>query len=200
MKRRVLTVAAAMALIVLAAPSAFAQTGFGLRAGMLSLSSEDETITMDTSTSFGAHVALGFIPFLKLQVGAEYLKGEADYDYEGIFTLEGQDFQSIGVFLDVRKSFGFIPMFPLKVVVGGGMNLNLMQYYDEQMVMDFIGGTSSLDLENFTKTGYHLMAGLLFKPPVLPFTITAEYRLQTIKLEGDTLKNNGIVIGLTFGF
>lgn len=197
MKRRVLMFSAAMALVVLTASTALAQTGFGVRVGSLTL--DGDHIDMESNLAYGAHVSLGFIPFLDFQLGAEYLKGEADYDYGGVFTLEGQDFQSIGVFLDVRKPFGFIPMFPLKVVVGGGMNLNLMQYYDEQMVIDYVGG-APLDLENFTKTGYHLMGGLLFKPPILPFTITAEYRMQTIKIEGDTLKNNGIVIGLTFGF
>ena len=200
MSRRIITSIAAIALIALITPTAArAQTGFGVR--YANLKSEGDHIIMDATSAFGAHVALGFLPILKLQVGAEYLSGTADYDYGGVLQLQEQDYKSLGIYADVRYPIKLMPLFPIKPVVGGGVNINLMSYLDRAGVEDFIaGGLGEPDVENFTQIGYHLMFGLLFKPPVLPFTITAEYRLQTIKLTDDTVENNGIVVGLTFGF
>jgi len=198
MNRRILSAFAAIALIALITTPAAAQTGIGVR--YANLTPEGDYITMDATSAFGAHVALGFIPILKFQVGAEYLSGTADYNYSALLQLEDQDYKSLGIFVDVRKPIGLIPLFPLKLVVGGGMNINLMTYMDEQAVSDVISSGGDPDPADFTRTGYHLMFGLLFKPPILPFTITAEYRLQTIKLEDDTVKSNGILLGLTFGF
>lgn len=198
MSRRIITSIAAIALIALITPAAArAQTGFGVRAGSISVSGD--YAEMDASTAFGAHVALGFIPVLKFQVGAEYLSGTATYNYTPAIPTAGieQDFKSVGIFADVRYPIKLLPLFPVKPVIGGGLNVNLMTYMDRDA---FLSGVPTPDVENFTQTGYHLMFGLLFKPPVLPFTITAEYRLQTIKLINDTVKNNGIVVGLTFGF
>jgi len=198
MSRRLVAAAAVIALVLSAAPPAEAQTGFGVRAASIAVNGD--YIEMDPALAYGAHVSLGFIPFLKLQVGAEYLSGTATYNYTpSIPAAEVEsDFKNIGVFLDVRKPIGLIPLFPLKLVVGGGLNYNLMSYVDQATFDTPPAGGLSVD--DFTQMGWHAMAGLLFKPPVLPFTITAEYRLQTIKLTDDTVKNNGFVIGLTFGF
>ncbi len=198
MKRRIVLSVAAAALLVVTAVGAQAQTGFGLRAGQISV--EGDNITMDASTAFGAHVALGFIPILKFQLGVEYLSGTATYNYTpGIAgSAFDADYKSVGIFLDVRKPIGLIPMFPLKLLVGGGLNMNLMSYLDEAAFL--AGGAGEPTLEDFTQNGYHLMVGLVFKPPVLPFSISAEYRMQTIKLADENVKNNGLVLGLTFGF
>ncbi len=197
MSRRLLAAAAVIALVLCTAPPAGAQTGFGVRAASISISGDN--IEMDPTMAFGAHAALGFIPFLKFQVGAEYLSGTAMYNYTDIPAAEIEaDFKSIGVFLDVRKPFGLIPMVPVKLVVGGGMNLNLMSYIDREMFED--PPTGGPDVNDFTQTGWHVMGGLLFDPPILPFTITAEYRLQSITLTDETIKNTGFVIGITFGF
>lgn len=197
MNRRIVSAVAAIALVALIAPSAGAQTGFGVRYGSISV--EGEYVKMDATSAFGAHVALGFIPVLKFQVGAEVLSGTATYNYtpEIPNTDFDQDFKSIGIFADVRYPIKLLPLFPVKPVIGGGINVNLMSYLDREM---FRTGGVSPDVEDFTQTGYHLMFGLLIKPPFLPFSLTTEYRLQTIKLEDDTVSNNGFVIGLTFGF
>lgn len=202
MKRRIVLSMAAAALLVVTAVGAQAQTGFGLRAGQIAVSSDNDNITMDASTAFGAHVALGFLPIVDFMLGAEYLSGTADYDYGAGLTLNDQDFKSLGIFVEVRKTFGLIPLFPVKLVVGGGMNMNLMTYMDRDTVVDYIGGGMSgdPDLADFTKQGTHLMAGLEIKFPILPFTINAEYRMQTIKLDDGKINNNGLVLGLTFGF
>lgn len=199
MNRRIVSAVAAIALVALIASSASAQTGIGLRYG--SFQPEGDYITMDAAPAFGAHVALGFIPILKFQLGAEYLKGTADYDYGGGLVLTDQDYQSLAIFADVRYPISLLPLFPIKPMIGGGMNINLMTYMDQATVEDAImGGLSDPDPANFTKTGYHIMFGLLFKPPILPFSITAEYRIQKIKLEDETVSNNGVLFGLTFGF
>ena len=182
-----------VALLVLMLPAvAGAQTGLGVRAGSISVSGD--YVEMDPATAFGAHLAIGFIPVLKVQVGAEYLKGTATYSYD-VLDVES-DYQAISLFADVRYPISVLPLFPIKPVVGGGLNLNLMSYLDEAT---YSGGVST-DPADFTHTGYHLMAGLLFDPPILPFVITAEYRIQSIALEDDTVTNKGFVIGLTFGF
>ncbi|GEM_PF-1400240 len=198
MSRRLVSAAAVIALVLCTAVPVRAQTGFGVRAASLSVTGDH--VEMDPTTAFGAHVALGFVPFLKLQLGAEYLSGTATYGYTP--AIPGSDieadFTNIGVFLDVRKPFGLIPLFPIKLVLGGGLNYNLMSYVDEEMFNDPpVGGFSP---EDFSHVGWHAMGGLLFDPPVLPFTITAEYRLQSIKLTDETVTSKGFVIGLTFGF
>ena len=199
MNRRIVSTVAAIALVALIASTASAQTGIGLRFG--SFTPEGDYITMDATSAFGAHVALGFIPVLKFQLGAEYLSGTADYDYGGGLVLTDQDYQSIAIFADVRYPISLLPMFPIKPMIGGGMNINLMSYLDRASVADALAGSvTDPDLENFTKTGYHIMFGLLFKPPILPFSISAEYRIQKIKLEDETVSNNGVLFGLTFGF
>jgi hypothetical protein len=194
--------ATAALLIAIAVPT-MAQTGFGVRAGQISINSKDDVVTMDASTAFGAHVALGFLPIFDFMLGAEYLSGTADYDYGGILQLDNRDFKSLGVFADVRKSFGLLPMFPVKLVVGGGLDLNLMTYPDEEAVDDFISGglTGDLDLADATRQGMHLMFGFEIKLPILPFTLNTEYRMQTINLENDhKIRNNGLVLLVTFGF
>ena len=75
MSRRIVSAVAAIALVALIASSASAQTGIGLRYG--SFQPKGDYITMDATSAFGAHVALGFIPILKFQLGAEYLSGTA---------------------------------------------------------------------------------------------------------------------------
>jgi len=200
MKRRIVLSLAAATLLLVSAGGAQAQTGFGVRAGQISISSDDDMITMDTSTAFGAHLALGFLPIVDFMLGAEYLSGTADYDYGSGLTLNDQDFQSVGVFADIRKTFGLLPMFPVKLVVGGGLDLNLMSYLDKEAVMDFAGSSGDPDLAKFTKQGTHLMAGLEIKLPILPFTVNAEYRMQTIKLDDGKINNNGITLMITFGF
>jgi hypothetical protein len=189
-------VLAVIVLVLLLPAAAGAQTGLGVRAGSISVSGDH--IDMDPATAFGAHLAIGFIPILKVQVGAEYLKGTATYNYgSGLPDLD-QDFQAISLFADVRYPISVIPLFPIKPVVGGGLNLNLMSYVDEDTFVD-MGGLSG-DPASFTHSGYHLMFGLLFDPPILPFAITAEYRIQSISLESGSITNKGFVAGLTFGF
>ncbi len=192
MNRRIPHVLSALAIVVLLPVVASAQTGLGVRAGSIAVSGDH--VEMDPTTAFGAHLAIGFIPILKVQVGAEYLKGTATYSYD-VLDVE-EDYQAISLFADVRYPISVLPLFPIKPVVGGGLNLNLMSYLDEAT---YSGGVST-DPADFTHTGYHLMFGLLFDPPVLPFAITAEYRIQSIALEDDTVTNKGVVVGLTFGF
>ena len=193
MSRTSRVAATALVLVMLAPALAQAQTGLGVRAGSFSV--EGDHVTMDAETAFGAHLALGFIPLLKFQLGAEYLTGTATYDYAPIPEVE-RDFKAISVYADVRYPIEVLPLFPVKPVVGAGININMMTYLDE----DAAGVPGSQDVDDFTHTGYHLMVGLMFDPPVLPFTITAEYRLKSIKLEDDTVSSNGILLGLTFGF
>jgi len=196
MNRRIPHVLSALAVVVLLPVVASAQTGLGVRAGSIAVSGDH--VEMDASTAFGAHMAIGFIPVLKVQVGAEYLKGTATYNYgTGLPDLE-EDFQAISLFVDVRYPISVLPLFPIKPVVGGGLNLNLMSYVDQATFLSGSGLTG--DPADYTNSGYHLMFGLLFDPPVLPFTITAEYRIQSIALEDDTVTNKGVVVGLTFGF
>jgi hypothetical protein len=183
----------AVTMLVLLLPAvAGAQTGLGVRAGSISVSGD--YIEMDPTTAFGAHLAIGFIPILKVQVGAEYLKGTATYSYS-VLDVES-DYQAISLFADVRYPISVLPLFPIKPVVGGGINLNLMSYLDEAT---YSGGVST-DPADYTHSGYHFMLGLLFDPPILPFAITAEYRIQAISLEDDKVTNKGFVVGLTFGF
>lgn len=199
MNRRIVSAVAAIALVALIASSASAQTGIGLRYG--SFTPEGDYIDMEASSAFGAHVALGFIPVLKFQLGAEYLSGEADYDYGSGLVLPDQEYQSLAIFADVRYPISLLPMFPIKPMIGGGMNINLMTYMDRETVENALNNPSTEpDPADFTKTGYHLMVGLLFKPPILPFSISVEYRIQKIKLEDETVSNNGVLFGLTYGF
>ncbi len=187
-------VLAVIVLVLLLPAAAGAQTGLGVRAGSISVSGDN--IEMDPTTAFGAHLAIGFIPILKVQVGAEYLKGTATYNYGGGLPDLDQDFQAISLFADVRYPISVLPLFPIKPVVGGGLNLNLMSYVDKDT---FLGGLSN-DPADFTHSGYHFMIGLLFDPPILPFAITAEYRIQSISLDSGSITNKGFVAGLTFGF
>ena len=199
MNRRILSAVAAIAFIALTASSASAQTGIGVRYG--SFQPDGDSIDMEATTAIGAHIALGFIPVLKFQLGAEYMSGTADYDYGSGIQLLEHDYQSIAIFADVRYPIKLLPMFPIKPMIGAGMNINLMSYFDRAAVVDAKANPSTEpDLADFTKTGYHLMFGLLFKPPILPFSITAEYRIQKIKLEDETVSNNGILFGITYGF
>lgn len=189
------TIIMAAALLVLPS-AALAQTGFGVRAG--SFTPDGDHLKMDATTAFGAHMALGFIPVLKFQLGIEYMTGKADYTFAG-GTASDRDFKNVGVYADVRYPISLIPLFPVKPVVGGGIDVNLMSYIDEDTFAD-AGMSATTDPASFTRTGYHLMAGLMFKAPVLPFTITAEYRMQSISVSDGTLTNNGVLLGLTFGF
>jgi len=191
MNRRI-GVLVGIALVLMLPAVAGAQTGLGVRAGSISVSGD--YIEMEPTTAFGAHLAIGFIPVLKVQVGAEYLKGTATYSYD-VLDVES-DYQAISLFADVRYPISVLPLFPVKPVVGGGLNLNLMSYLDEAAY----SAVGNPDPADFTHTGYHLMVGLLFDPPVLPFAITAEYRIQSIALEDDKVTNKGFVVGLTFGF
>ncbi|MFO7768094.1 MAG: outer membrane beta-barrel protein [bacterium] len=194
MFRRMKLIAAAAVIALLVPAAAQAQTGFGARVGSFSVSGDN--VEMDATTAFGAHVSLGFLPILKFQLGVEYLSGTADYTY-GAVTVPDQDFTNVGVFADVRYPISLIPMFPLKPVVGGGLNLNMLSYVDEDNAASVGPGAAPAD---FTRSGYHLMAGLLFNPPVVPLAVSAEYRLQYISVSEGTIPVKGILVGLTFGF
>jgi opacity protein-like surface antigen len=201
MYRRIVRAVSAAAIVALLLPAvAGAQTGFGVRAGSFTLNGDN--IDMDAEATYGVHLSLGFIPVLKFQLGAEYTSGTADYDFGGIYTLADEDYKGVSVFADVRYPIKLIPMFPIKPVVGGGINMNALSYFDESQVMAIIDGglTGDQDPDSFTNFGYHLMAGLMFDPPVLPFTITFEYRYQSISLENETISSTGFLVGVTFGF
>ena len=186
---------ALIAIVALALPAgALAQTGFGVRAG--SFTPSGDHLEMEAATAFGAHLALGFIPVLKFQIGLEYLSGTADYDYGVAGTLADQDFRNLAIFADVRYPITLMPMFPIKPIIGGGLNANLMTYLDE----DTFAAGPNPSPEDLTRMGYHLMAGLMFKAPVLPFTVTAEYRMHYIPVTDGTVSSNGVLLGLTFGF
>jgi hypothetical protein len=203
MKRLMTVCLATAALLVAIAVPTQAQTGFGVRAGQLSITSEDDIVTMDASTAFGLHVGLGFLPIFDFMLGVEYLSGKADYDYGGVLDLDNEDFKSLGIFADIRKTFGLVPMFPVKLVVGGGLDYNLLTYLDEDTVQDYVDGglTGAPDLVDDGKLGIHYMLGLEIKLPILPFTLNTEYRLQTINLGDDKkINNNGITLLITFGF
>ncbi len=201
MYRRIVRAVSAAAIVALLMPAvAGAQTGFGVRAGSFTLNGDN--IDMDAEATYGVHLSLGFLPVLKFQLGAEYTSGTADYDFGGIYTLTNEDYKGVSVFADVRYPIKLIPMFPIRPVVGGGINMNALSYFDESQVRAIIDGALSgdQDPDSFTNFGYHFMAGLMFDPPVLPFTIIIEYRYQSISLEDETISSTGFLAGVTFGF
>ena len=138
----------------------------------------------------GAYLYLDFVPIVDLEAGFDL------YGNTYQFTLTNplyddviEDFAWLRstAWLSVqRKVFG-IPM--IKLYVGGGLSVSASTpVVDEDFVVDFLG-SSDVDLadpdalltfleDNIeSQTGFHVEAGLRFKPLLIPFTVHTRYRL-----------------------
>jgi opacity protein-like surface antigen len=192
------TILATVLCLLLAAP-AFALTGisFGVRGGVvnnyeqagLNLGDFD----LNEMNLAGAQVKLSSLPMFNLVLWGDYAWKSKTYDFYGqSFEMKVHDL-----------AFGASLVYPIKIsyispYLGGGIGSHHFSFdYIKSLALSLDENGITVP-ESVNRLGYHLVGGISFDPPALPFGISAEYRMNWIDTPGEVTKYNSITAGLNF--
>jgi len=186
-------------LLLLSGGTSYALTGlgFGLRAGTAKLEDPNTEEDMDGMTMFGAHLKVGTLPIIDLEVSGEY--AWKDYDYT--LSIEGVGEQRAEVtyhHFSLNGSAKYVvsvPASPVRPYVGAGLG---MHFIGSSVKLPDVGYEVPLD-EDFTesKTGLHGLAGLSLSLPLFPLEMFAEGRYAAIFTKDKSTKARSLYAGLT---
>jgi len=176
--------------------------GIGIRGGVIQNYKNSNLNSLPTQKDFvkgmpmvGVHLKIGTLRIIHLEASLEYawkkkeiiLEGNADY----VGNKVKADFTTSDLSLNATAKYIF--SFPvIKPYAGAGAGLHRLVYKISQ-------GSYSLYLpETQNSLGFHGVAGLLFKFPMLPFELFGEGRYTVIQTKDKATKYTTILAGLTF--
>ena len=179
--------------------------GIGARVGTVAdfehptlndLGIEPEDLSM-----YGAHLTMLSIARLSVEVAAEH--AFCDYQREINLDLIGQSpalvkftFHDYAGYATARYK---LISGELGVHLGGGLNIHRFTYSQElpYAIPQF---DEVLEIpEDEWYTGFHVLAGVSFGMPVMPFRVFAEGRIAKINISGDAARQTTFLVGATFG-
>ncbi len=194
-------IAGTICIVLLGGGAAHALTGLGLglRAGTISTDDPNTAQSVDGMTLVGAHLKVGALPIIDLEVSGEY--AWKDYEYTEDIPVVGEQraevtYHHFALNGSAKYSFA-LPVSPIKPYVGAGLG---MHFIGSTVEVPGVGTVPLDDVdEDFaeSKTGVHGLAGLNLSFPLFPLEIFAEGRLSSIFTEDESTKTRSLYAGLT---
>ena len=188
-------------LLGMAAPRASGITGlgFGLRGGVIpNLDDPNTGESIDNLPFIGAHLKIGTLPIIDFEADVSYAKKSYTYNVveHGVELWSGKvKFHDLS--LNASAQYGLpLSLLIAKPYVGGGMGMHLLGSSSDIGIMP---AQISLDFDpNYapTKNSFHLLAGLKFHIPMIPFDLFAEGRYTIVQTDPKT-KYNSLYAGFT---
>ncbi|MFC1538906.1 hypothetical protein ACFL6H_05740 [Candidatus Latescibacterota bacterium] len=216
----VITVAA---LLVNPAP-VHAIFGIGVHGGIdnYTIDGFDKSFSLDDGTSvsltreeisspimFGANFLVDVIPIIDLELSADVAMQDYKVTYGPSNDLKEYDatFGRVGVYATVRKNIiSFPPVISTFSLYGGaGVGLHLISpVIGKNLIQDELKSVGEkLDTDELTKNltniGGHVLIGAQFKPPVIPFMISANAKYTLVGAGDYEEPGNFVSLYLTLG-
>lgn len=176
--------------------------GFGLRGGVIpSLDDPNTGESIDNLPFIGAHLKIGTLPIIDFEADVSYAKKSYKPTIKvivGGITVEKKvetDYHDLS--LNASAKYGLpLSLVVVKPYIGAGIGVHLLgSTLDILEGQDIRDGEIKADFSS-TKNSFHLLAGLKFHIPMIPFDIFAEGRYTVIQTDPKT-KYNSIYAGLT---
>ena len=163
---------------------AFTGLGLGVRAGVVSNYDNPGLDNLPTlkrdwikdMNMLGAHLKIGTLPIIDLEVSAEYFWRTEDISIElGADTIGGE-FKVEDYSVNATAKYVFsTPVIKPYVGAGGGLHIVNYKFSEDE----YFGELNIPDTQ--TKPSYHFNAGVLLDVPAFPLDIFAEGRYTSIQ-------------------
>ncbi len=169
--------------------------GFGLRGGVISSLDDPNTEeSIDNLPFIGAHLKIGTLPIIDFEADVSYAKKSYDYEIAVLDTTVKIDYHDLSLNASAKYNLP-LSLVVVKPYIGGGIGMHLLgSKFDiaKERLKD-----KSLD-PNYapTKNSLHLLAGLKFHIPMIPFDIFAEGRYTIVQTKPKT-KYSSLYAGFT---
>jgi len=169
--------------------------GFGLRGGVIfSLDDPNTELSIDNLPLIGAHLKVGTLPIIDFEADVSYSKKSYDYEIAVLDTTVEIDYHDLSLNASAKYNLP-LPLVMVKPYIGGGIGVHLLGSKLDIAKELITSGKLEPDFST-TKNSFHLLAGLKFHIPMIPFDIFAEGRYTVIQTNPKT-KYNSIYAGLT---
>lgn len=169
--------------------------GFGLRGGMVSVDDPNTEESVSGVTMLGAHLKIGTLPILDLELSAEYARKKYDFPVPGVGDKRAEaTYRLVSLNGTAKYNFSITPV-PIKPYLGGGLGMHFVA-----STVDLPELQTSVPIDpdfDDSKTGIHGLAGLALSFPLFPLEIFAEGRRVLIFTEDETTSANSLYAGLT---
>ena len=175
--------------------------GFGLRGGVIpSLDDPNTEEKIENLPFIGAHLKIGTLPIIDLEVDVSYAKKsyqpKIGIKVHGVDTTVSVETDYHDLSLSASAKYNLpISLVVVKPYVGGGIGVHLMGSKLDIAKELITSGELEPDYSS-TKNSFHLLAGMKFHIPMIPFDIFAEGRYIIVQTDPKT-KYNSIYAGLT---
>ncbi len=181
--------------------------GIGIRAGLVASYDhpvlEDDGIEPDDLTMFGGHVTVFSIYKISVEASGEY----ASRDYDRFFEAPGNGtpFSSGDVNLTVKDYAGYLTG-RLKLIsgiwgahLGAGLNVHRLVYkMDVPDDLNWVNNEVLLPEDDW-HTGFHVLVGASFGPPMTPIRIFGEARVAKVDVGDNSVSLTTVLAGVTLG-
>lgn len=200
MKRTMVCVVALVNILLLSNGTSHAVTGLGigLRIGRAKVDDPNTGESMDGVTMFGAQLKIGTLPIIDLEASAEYARKKYSYSY----SVAGQDLIEADVtyhHVSLNGSAKYnlsVAISPIKPYLGAGLGMHFMS---SSVNLPGVAYEIPLDTDySESKTGAHVLGGLLLSFPLFPLELFAEGRYSVIFTEDESSKETSLYGGFTF--
>jgi hypothetical protein len=196
-----------MLMLIVGLPSlghAIGGIGIGIRGGLVVSYDhpvlDDQGIKPEDLSMFGGHVTIISISKISVEASGEY--SYRDYDRTIDIDVVGE--RTFGFTV---KDYAGYATGRLKLISGTwgvhfGAGLNVHRYvYKMDLPFDLGEGmTSTIELpEDDWHTGFHVLAGVSFGPPMTPIRVFGEARVAKVGFDDDSVTQTTLLAGVTLG-
>ena len=190
--------------LAMAVPQASGITGlgFGLRGGVIpGLDDPNTGESVDDLPFIGAHLKVGTLPIIDFEAEVSYAKKK--YKPKISIEIGGQDtttavetdYHHLSLNASAKYNLPF-SLVMVKPYIGGGIGIHLLgSTLDIVKTQKITTGKIEPDFSS-TKNSFHLLAGLKFHIPMVPFDLFAEGRHTVIQTKPKT-KYSSLYAGFT---
>jgi hypothetical protein len=179
--------------------------GIGARLGFVSDYEhpllDEQGIEPEDLSMYGAHITLLSIAKLSVELAGEY----SARDFQREINLDLIGMSPALVDFKVRDYAGYatarykLITGQLGVHLGGGLNIHRMTYSKElPYAIPGFGNVVEIPVNDWY-SGFHVLAGVSFGLPMIPFRVFAEGRIAKINVSDDAARQTTLLVGATFG-
>ncbi len=172
--------------------------GFGLRGGVIpGLDDPNTGESVDDLPFIGAHLKIGTLPIIDFEAEVSYAKKKYNRTIELITdrdTTVQTDYHDLSLNASAKYNIPF-SLVVIKPYIGGGLGLHLLGSKFDILKEKLKNKTLNPNYAP-TKNSFHLLAGLKFHIPMVPFDLFAEGRHTVIQTKPKT-KYSSLYAGFT---